>query len=284
MNQSNSMKDLIENVREGEATVFTVTEKLRSDGKTKEPTLRVERVRLPDEQEPERPKKEAGRRGHGFFRLADFIAYLAKYGAQDQICALAHPADRMIRAVLDESTAVEPEVLSYSPMQSAEWKRFLELLAGLYPPKAFAKLMRTMRTMIVEPDPRDLLLATRQLSVAKDVEEIAGSGTDVADGIIVKLKATSGAAEAATIPDRFVVELRPFVDSPEPQRFEVFVDLTLDRNDRPVFDLSCPEVEHVYEAHFIAATDKLASELSSKGALVGLGAMTRADWRYRTIG
>lgn len=263
-----------------EAAILTLSRNLGDDGEEGERVVRLEHQTLPPVLRELR-KHPAGARAHTFRDIDGLIAYLGRYGVEEDLVILLDLDNGTGQACLKELDEEEVETIGYKPMQTPEWQRLAQQVRGLMTPKVFCNFLRVHRPNIIEPQEEVVRLIASRLSAAVKVEEHTGSGSGGSFGRLLKVELRAGkvADDPIVVPDEFRLSLRPFIDSPAPVEITLYLDVIPQQDGAVKIQLSSPELDKPFA---VAAADyiKRVREGLPK-ALVAPGTYRRNAWSYQ---
>lgn len=221
MGESGSFETEIRNLVKGRETVFDILRETGDDGKEiRTVTLRHEPVK------PERV--EAPITSHVFHTTESMIDYLTEYGGEDTVVYVDF-VSRQIKAVLDESSPHEAEVVTMMPSFHPLFQPWADHLGHIFPIADFIEFISRNRKTIIQPNFRDLRIALSQIraSVSKTLDR--GQGTNSINGVRVEIKVKGAGSNETTkdlveIPEIVMVRAPIFIGT-EPR--DVEIDLLL---------------------------------------------------------
>lgn len=232
-----SIRDLITQVREGQATILTI------GGEAENRKVTVERRQLQPEPKPEPVRAPTGAREHTFHAVDGFIDYLVRYGVDKGTVVLADHGggvrEPAVRAIIDDRAERGVEVISLTPQVHPRWKPWADLLDRKLSLAALVEFLRMNRRAVVacEGTPtngRELLFALAQIRAATSVELHQGSGNGSSNGLVVTTKISGGKGEPVDLPERFTVRSPIYIDL-APQDVELDLVLSASKDGAEVF-------------------------------------------------
>lgn len=271
-----TFKDLLEQPIEGVQTAMSVVAALEGEDKGATKLLIEQRRLLPEEPRP--PKRaESQARGHVFYEIEGFIAYLKKYGG-DKTVIFADPQAGIVQATIDETSDKGREVLVFTPMLHPQWRPWDNLIAkSKISLQEFLEHCSNNRRGISSPNARDLVLMFSQVSACSKVEVMQGQGKNSINGVMIKTEIKG--AENSTfeeLPDALVLDLPIYVGT-QPTKIEI--DLTLSARPGEGVNVTLAAGDlleakyRIFQAMFVKFKDL-------DKATVTMGKVHQQDWRY----
>jgi energy-converting hydrogenase Eha subunit C len=224
-------------------------------------------------------RAESPRRGHRFFEIETFGAYLKVYGCAGTVL-FANPASGVIEAVLDDTAKGGFEVCTFTPMPHPSWLPWEALLSkGVLPLAGFADFVQDNRRAIIEPLGRELAMMLSQVKACEKVEIYLGRGRDTMNGMIVTSKIQGQSKdEAIDLPEMLTISLPLFVKS-NPIDIEVDIMLAV-VNGGVVVRVSSSDVLDAKVAMFARFFDTLKPIADETHMTLTMGQAQHNAWQY----
>lgn len=226
--------------------------------------------------EPER--EESPRRAHVFSVPDGFCAYLQKYGSDD-IVVLANAETGVAQAVLDETSAVGFETITFEPKVHPLWAPWKGLIGSKVRVKDFARFVAGQGHVITIPSPKMLLMTLAQVRLSKNVTIESGFGQKALNGIMVEsvIKGNS-VTNPIELPDQIVVHCPMFYGT---EAVDIAVDLLVDAcGDEVLVNITSADAEVKRIEQIEGMLGKVADGLPN--ATVSLGMVHTVPWAYLT--
>ena len=276
-----ALAHFLRRIEQGNEHALTVTREMVGEGPGAHATTTLAIQRREMQPEPPAPpiRAESPPRAHTFHDPDSFSAYVRKFGGADTVI-LADVTNRRVTATLDEHAGEGREIVTLKPELHPLYRPWHGLFGVATPLADFAAHVLQWRSVVLEPDPRQLALALRQITVAEQHTLYRGTGAKGINGVVVSHEIKAGAesvSETVELPDALTLEVPILSCSPEPVR--VVVDLTVGVNaDRDVV-VVCTSADAIValEAEYRAMTDRLTAH---DDAVIGTGRTEYADWSY----
>lgn len=226
-----SVKQIVNTVPAlGAQTVF----QLADDAKGKGGKLTVEHVRP-----PEATLARTGCRGHTFHDVGSLIAYLNKFTTPDCAPVVYVDAENSnFHAVIDELAERGVEELICQPTFHPLWQPWRRMAhGGKHSLDNFLDFLRDHRSQVIDPNPRELVLALSQIRASTEVELHHGRGhAESVNGVLIKRKIEGNtASELVDLPEQITLLVRLYVADPEPVKVTLDLSLSTSRDGEELF-------------------------------------------------
>lgn len=211
------------------------------------------------------PKRaESPRRAHVFSVPDGFCAYLQRYGS-GEILVLANAETGVAQAVLDETSTVGFETITFEPKVHPLWAPWKRLIYAEVNVRKFAKFVAGQGHVIVSPSPKMLLMTLAQVRLLNGIMvESVIKGNSVTNPI--------------ELPDQIVVHCPMFYGT---EAVDIAIDLLVDTYDDEVFvRLTSADAEVKRIEQIEGMLGKVADGLPN--ATVSLGMVHTVPWAYLT--
>lgn len=273
-----SLEDLLRNVCAGKETVFDVTAAVDTDGQEFKRVSVGHRVLPPVPYEE--PVAPADARQHVFHSIEQFGEYVVRNAEKDHCVVLADTDDRMISAVLDESSETDREVIHFQAKMHPLFLPWAKLMGNETPVIDFAKHVMVHRSAISEPDGRDVALTFSQVKSSKKIIRRSGLGPKAINGVMIEIQIGSESKEVeADLPERLTIDVPLFLDT---DPMEVHLDLLVHegRSGGLVVSVAAPEVEMARIKAFESMVQTLRTQT---GLLVSLGEVSHREFKRQEM-
>lgn len=271
-----TLKEVLERPIEGVETALTVIDAV--DGKGKKLEISQRRL-LPEAPRPP-IRAESPARGHVFFEVSGFIAYLRKYGIERTVI-FADPQAARVQATIDEEAKNGRETIEFRPMLHPQWKPWNDLLEQNTLPLAdFLEHCANNRRGIVQPDARDLVLMFSQVNASSKVEVAQGQGKNSINGVMVTTT-IKGADDVkfGELPDTIVLDIPIFVGT-QPTRVEIDLTLGAKPGEGVFITLAAGDLLEAKYRIFQSMCLQFDELVKEKKCVYTLGAVFSTPWAY----
>lgn len=269
-----TLKELLEKVRVGKPTAFSLVDDLAGDGTIQGKRLVVEIL----DQRAEPPRRhESPARAHEFSDVKGFADYLLKYG-NDDLVILADVAGERITAILDESSKQGREMVYFKALEHPFWRPWANVIGHIITLDAFISHLRNYRGSVVEPDARELLMAMSQIETRTEIKVHRGTGKKCLNGMLVKTTIQGSVREEIVeLPDYLELELPIYVTRPA-MRIKLDLNIQASKEGDVAVSMSCGDLVQAKFQAFSQILDEVRG-LIGKGTF-SFGKCNYLDWKY----
>ena len=273
----NAIADFLRHVQRGEENALEVAREALPDGKGERLTVALQNRTLQPEQPLDPKRQQSPRRTHVFHGPEPFVAYIDREGS-DRTVVLADAPGRQIQAVLDDRATGGFEVVTCAPPLHPLFDPWAAIFGRHVPLGAFAEFIIERRSTVTDPDPRNLAMTFRQVTVAESSTMHRGQGAKSINGLVIS-RTIKGVKEDQTVelPDRIVITVPLLTCSEHARSLEV--DLTVGMTQGEVYCIptcAAAEVELLEEFASLVA----ALKFDRPETVVGSGQLAYTDWEY----
>ena len=280
-----ALADVIREVLPEHETAFAVVAELDKDGKPAGRRLVIEQRRLQPEAPKHPARAESPARAHEFADVEGFAAYLATYGSE-HLLVLADPEMGRFAAVLDETAPKGFEVVTCRPAIHPVVKSLIDLRSRVAPggPLGQVTLENLVRWVVANrakiDDGRDLALQLSQVTARSEVTLQRGRGNRAINGLVVQTTISGEKTSVSVdIPDEITLRTPLFLGPAWPETELAISVLLAVAGNEIVAQVDILDYAEKAQAAFLESVQGLARRLGAK-AVVGLGSVETAEWRY----
>lgn len=263
----------LRSVEPNRETVMDVLTEIGADGTPVQRIVFGKRDLQPEPStEPEVSRALA--RKHEFHSIDAFSDYVAR--ESDALAALILAdveAERMV-ATLDENVESDREMVSFKATTHPLFAPWKALIGEAVPVLQFALFVMQQRSVVLDPDGRELALMFSQIKSSKTVTKKAGVGPKALNGVMVETQIGSELRSVEMeLPEQIVIKAPLYLDT-DPIEIKLDVLVTDTPNGIVVF-LTAPLLE---EAAFGAFKQFVDSVKKKTQLLVGFGKVQERNW------
>jgi hypothetical protein len=282
-----ALSEFLRKVVQGEENVLEVSEEVLGpdegdpgSGPKRSVTVALQNRLLQPEPIRAPERKESPARAHVFNEVDGFCAYINRYGGKNTV-VLGYVTGEVIRAVLDDTSALGREIVNLSPDIHPLLEPWEKGLGRDIPVREFAEFIILNRRQITDPEPKSLAMILSQIRLSKEIEVQSGRGLTAVNGVMIKSRIQGiDQSDWLELPETICIVVPIFVGTP-PVRMEI--DLMICEVDGEVIvrmassDLKTKELE-AFEA---MVQDVKSKWIPTAGAAVmGLGSVSYTEWQY----